>query len=357
MFSYIDFKNFRNIEDGVINTNSSSIIFMGENGQGKTNILESVYMLCYGTSFRTKKNKIIVKNGFSYMSISGDYKNNNSISIPVSIILKDGKKSIFFNNKKTESMESLFDNFPCIVFANDDINFVNGEPVFQRKFIDQMIVLYDPLFIYKLREYKKLLESRNKLIKENNIKLLDIYDKKLSVLGSFISSKREWFINYVKNDFSNIMSDLTGKEVKIKFLSSYKSFSVDDIFEYYINNRKKDFSIGYTSVGSHRDRVFFEYEDKNFVSYASTGQIRTIALVLRILQARFLFYVSKKKPILLMDDVLLELDPCRRKKLLSLLPEFSQIFFTFLPDEPAMNYLNIKNSIVYSVKGGRVFIA
>ena len=181
-FKSIKYYNFRNINNGVVLFNKDDIILEGINGQGKTNILESVYTLCYGNSFRTQLSKEMIKHGERVMNLTAVLEDEED-SYDVSYSLDGNKRKILLNGKEVKDRKDLIYLFPCIVFIHEDIDFIKGEPEMRRKFFDQTLSMYDPIYLNYIRAYRNVLAQRNAAIKNNQTTLLDIYDKKLATYG------------------------------------------------------------------------------------------------------------------------------------------------------------------------------
>lgn len=361
MFLYQTFYNFRNLKNDTIDLSSREVYFVGENGQGKSNILESIYYSAYGVSFRTHVDSQIIKNGELNFSLNSMYQKLENDVQNVSVIFDNNKKSIKKNGKKLTDRKELINTIPCILFCHDDMKFATGEPECRRFFIDQSLTLFDSSYIDDLRNYKKVLKSRNTILKNHQYEMLDVYDEQFVKLGLIIQEKRKKAIFQFNQIFGNIYKEITGIDgVQISYHPSWKEISVDNNFripdyqtvkQLLINQREKDKNFETTLSGPHRDRIDFTLNHHLFVPTASTGQCRLISLLLRVAQSIYLNRSTGLKPVLLMDDVLLELDPDKRAKFTALLPEYDQLFCTFLPGEPYERYMHDSTKI-YKIKNG-----
>lgn len=354
-FLYQKFYNFRNIKNDTIDLSPKEIFFVGENGQGKSNILESLYYSAYGISFRTHVDSQIIKKGEKDFSINSVYNDESNIQ-KISIIYENNKKRIEKNNKKITDRKELINTIPCILFSHDDMRFATGEPECRRFFIDQSLTLYDSTYIDDLRNYKKILKSRNLVLKNHEYDMLDIYDSQLAKFGLTIQLKRKKTIFEFNEIFGRIFEEISGiGGVSICYHPSWKAENVNPDFDYILNylhqNREKDKTFETTLSGPHRDRIDFVLNHHLFITTASTGQCRLISLILRVAQAIYYSRSVGKDPVLLMDDVLLELDPNKRAKITALLPEYDQLFCTFLPGEPYERYKKEETKI-YKINQG-----
>jgi DNA replication and repair protein RecF len=353
--------NFRNLQNATIDLLSKEVYFVGENGQGKSNLLEALYYSAYGTSFRTNSDADIVRHGEFSFSVRAMFREDNGSTRTIHIVDENGKKSIEKNGKRIHDRKELINTMPCVLFCHDDLQFAEGEPERRRFFLDQSLSMYDVLYIDVLRRYKRVLKSRNTVLREQSYDMLDVYDAQLAENGLVIQKKRKDMVFQFNQIFGRLYEEVTGiGNVSITYEPSWKELpdavgtrfpSVAEIHAFLLQKRDIDKSVGTTMTGPHRDRINFVRNGVSFIPSASTGQRRLIALLLRTAQAVFYTKVTGVKPVLLMDDVLLELDPDKRQKLTALLPEYDQLFCTFLPGEPYERYRHSRTRVYFLEKG------
>jgi len=348
--------SYRNLIDQKVELDASRIFLIGANGQGKSNFLESIYLLSYGNSFRTNRIKEVVQHGQPEMALHGSFfrPEEEDIGGTISFRISNGEKSIFLNEKKIQDRKQLISYLPAIVFSHDDISFVNGPPDRQRWFFNQIMSLFDPMFIDTLRDYRKILKMRNNALKNQQRDLIPVYNQQLSEKGLEIQQRRTAVIaefNRVVAPIFHIIADLE-EAFSIEYRPSWKGCgSSEEIFAYLSGRTEQDLLYSTTTSGTHRDRFIFRLGKKDFSRTASTGQLRLMSLILRIGQSRYFSQKTGRRPILLLDDVLLELDGEKRKRFLKELPEYEQIFFTFLPDERYLELADDDTSM-YQVENG-----
>ncbi|MCQ2575396.1 MAG: DNA replication and repair protein RecF [Treponema sp.] len=360
-FLYQTFYNFRNLKNDTIDLSAREVYFVGENGQGKSNILESLYYSAYGISFRTHVDSQIVKNGEKSFSLNSLFKKGEDDIQKVTVYYDNGKKRIDKNGKKLQDRKELINTIPCILFCHDDMKFATGEPENRRFFIDQALTMYDSSYIDEVRNYKKILKSRNTVLKNHEYEMLDIYDTQLAQLGLVIQSKRKKCIFQFNEIFGKIFEEITGiSGVEIFYEPSWKEVteevgkrfpSVNEVINYLKEKRESDKVMETTMSGPHRDKINFIKDNKLFIPIASTGQCRLISLLLRVSQSVYFTRTTGLKPVLLMDDVLLELDPDKRAKLTAMLPDYDQLVCTFLPGEPYERYKH-DTTRIYKIENG-----
>ena len=362
-FSSLRTVAFRNLADAETDVRGKDIFLVGENGQGKSNFLEALYFCSYASSFRGAKDRDLVKTGEKDCSASVTL--DKSIYSNVNVAFRDGKKTITLDGKRLEDRKELLSVAPAIVFCHEDMEFVSGSPERRRWFFDQCRSLWDPLYLEDLRKYRQVLKSRNALLRKcagekqfrpdsETSATLDALDPLLAQYGLELKRRRRETAEEFSTVFEPLYREISGLAgIGVKYHSSWKDENVNDIIALLSEKREADISLGVSGYGPHRDRYHFTREGEDFSGKASTGQRRLVTLLLRVAQARIFSERTGKKPVLLLDDVLLELDGEKRKKFLLLMPEYEQAFFTFLSGELYERYRK-NDTMVYNVNGGKV---
>ncbi len=352
-FKRISIHDFRNISSADADVDAKDIVLTGENGQGKTNFLEAIYTLSYGSSFRTPHIREAVRNGSNGFHISAEFENSYGEIERITTSFSDNKRKITIDGKEIIDRRDLIYHFPCIAFIHDDIGFVKGEPEVRRKFFDQMMSLHSPAFFDSMRSYRAVLMQRNAAIRNNQISLMHLYDQRLAMHGLSIMKERASAVYDFNTIFPGLFRKISGSniDIEIKYQPSWGDFpSEEEIISYLERTEERDIKLQTTTSGIHRDKFSVMTQSGPFASIGSTGQIRLCSILFRISEAKYFTEKTGKEPILLIDDVLLELDDSKRAELLSELKGYSQAFFTFLPRE---SYFGEKReSIVYSAVNG-----
>jgi DNA replication and repair protein RecF len=349
---------FRNLADGEINTTGKDVFLVGENGQGKTNFLEALYFCSYASSFRGVRDGELVRTGEKDCSAS--VKLVDSLYEQVLVKFEGNRKTIQIDGKRVEDRKELLEVAPCIVFCHEDMEFVAGPPERKRWFFDQSQSLYDPVYVDDLRRYRRVLKTRNTLLKEGrgmpDKSLLDVLDPQIALYGLKLMEKRGDAAQRFSRTFGPLYEAVSGiEDIAVRYEPSWKKDSLEDLVLFLEERREMDAAMGVSLSGPHRDRYIFTRRGTEFSGRASTGQRRLLALLLRIAQARRFSETTGRNPVLLLDDVLLELDPEKRRKFLSILPDYDQAFYTFLPEEPYERYRK-SDTVVYYVSNGTVGI-
>lgn len=352
-FISVQLKGFRNLQEQKIDLAYPEVFLLGQNGQGKTNLLEALYILAYGTSFRTKSDSEIYTHGMPFFSVSGEYRENEHIFHSIHIHSQSKKKEITKNGKRITDRKILINTIPCIIFCHDDIAFANGEMSYRRFFLDQTLSLHNTEYIDTMRRFTKILKMRNAILKEHRQDLLDTIDIQFAETGLQIIEQRAHLIDELNTFFTEHYRKISGIEnIHLEYKSSWPYHSVEEILVYLKEHRLRDIELKTSLSGPQRDKVQYQHDKTPFIPHASTGQIRLISLILRSVQAQYYFEKTQRKPILLLDDVLLELDPKKRVRFTELLPVYEQLFCTFLPGEPFEHYKKQHTKIYHVENGG-----
>ena len=348
--------NFRNLTEGRTELSGADNIFLvGLNGQGKTNFLEMIYYLCYASSFRGKSDKDLCRHGESGFFTGTRYSFNGQHFGNLGISFKGGVRTVKIDEKIIRDRKELINNIPCVVFCHDDLSFVTGSPERKRVFFDQTLSYQYPLYVDSLRRYKKIVYQRNRVLKEKKRDLLEIYTVQMVKTGREIQIRRKELTELFNIHFSRYFQRISGLEegLEIVYHPSWRGLENEkDIFDFLKSREEKEIFRGSSLYGPHRDNFLFMQSGKNFTDFGSTGQMRLISLIMRIAQADFISASQEKKPILLLDDVLLELDREKRALFLENLPPYEQAFFTFLPGDDT--YTQGQNSLFFDIEEGRL---
>ena len=307
--------NFRNYKFQEIEFDKNINIIYGENAQGKTNIIESIFLSSVGKSFRTNKEKELIKFNENFCNVEIDYEKSDrdgNIKIDIST-----KKNIYINKIKIKKLSELLGNIHTVIFTPDDINILKGGPENRRKFLNIMISQLRPKYMHIYSLYNKALEERNNYLKKikqenTNEEMLEIWDEQLISYGKIISEYRKEFIDKIKNKIKIIHKNITGEkeEIKINYLTDCLD---ENNYRELLKQRKKlDIIKGYTTRGIHRDDFQIFINDILVNVYGSQGQHRTAILSLKISELQVVNDEIGENPILLLDDFMSELDENRR---------------------------------------------
>jgi DNA replication and repair protein RecF len=359
IFGRLGTVSFRNLVDAGIDTGGKDIFLVGRNGQGKTNFLEALYFSAYASSFRGVRDTELVRTGEEDFSVSAALSSGKDDQVLVKY--QGGKKTVLVNGKRIEDRKDLLSVIPCIVFCHEDMEFAAGSPERRRWFFDQCLSLCDPLYLDDLRRFRKVLKARNILLRNSSLgrvgtaessQVLDTLDIQFARYGMNLVEKREAAAAAFSGIFGPLYEKVSGIDgITVRYLPSWKEDGAEKVTALLGQRRENDRAAGTSLSGPHRDRYLFVRGGANFAEKASTGQRRLLALLLRIAQARRFSEMTGKNPVLLLDDVLLEMDGEKRRRFISVMPEYDQAFFTFLPEELYSLYRK-PDTIVYTMEAG-----
>ncbi len=316
----IKLNNFRNYEQLELDLNKDINIIYGNNAQGKTNILEAIFLSSFGKSFRTNKEKEMIRFNEQSCLVEIFYqKKDRDGKVKIEI---GNKKQISLNGIKLKKLSELLGNINIVIFTPDDINILKDGPASRRRFLDMMIGQLRPNYVYNLNMYLKTIEQRNnylRQIREENKpeEMLEIWDENLAEYGEKIYIYRNEFINKILNKINNIHKNITDakEEIRIEYLSNCDN--KENYLKLLKERRKLDIIKGYTTKGIHRDDFVIYINDKEVSTYGSQGQNRTAVLSLKLSELQVVYDEIGEYPILLLDDFMSELDEVRRKNFLN----------------------------------------
>ncbi len=349
-------QNYRNYDILDIKLNESTNIFSGDNAQGKTNILESIYMGSTSKSHRSSKDREIIKFDKDESHIEMILEKNH-IELCIDMHLKkNSPKGIAINKIPIRKASELFGTINTVFFSPEDLNIIKNGPSERRRFIDLELSQLDKIYLNELSNYNKIVNQRNKLLKDSYenkslLETLEIWDIQLINYGNKVISSRERFIIELNEIIKSIHSKLSGgKEIlKIKYEKSTGNYSFEQSLS---KNRNRDIKMKSTSVGPHRDDIAFLINDIDIRKYGSQGQQRTAALSLKMAEIELVKIIIKDTPILLLDDVLSELDKNRQNYLLESICNIQTLITCTGVDEFVKNRFHIDK--VFYVEDGKI---
>lgn len=360
---YLEFENFRNLEKNRVYAHENTNVIFGENAQGKTNLLECIWLFCGGHSFRGSAEKELVKFGENFFKINlcfeGQEREQNA-----EIRYMGGKKEVYINGVKKKSGAELIERFSCVVFSPEHLSLVKAGPGKRRKFLDGALCQQKLKYAMYFSKYSQVLNQRNALLKDINKypelkSTLEIWDDNLSMLGAYIIQQRIMYAEKLRKNAEYFHKGISDeKEVlNIKYISTIKDINVEnleDIREKFLkslrDNLREDLYNGFTTVGPHRDDINILINGMKAKNFGSQGQQRSAVLSLKLSEANLLSEIHGEKPVLLLDDVLSELDSKRQNYLLNKIDDY-QVFITCCEKS---NREILKKGKVFNVAKGKV---
>ena len=350
----LELKNFRNYESLKVSLSPGTNIFYGDNAQGKTNVLESIFLASTSKSYRISKDKDLIQFGNDEAHIKMEVRKHD-VPYRIDMHLKKNKsKGIAIDETPIRKASELFGIANIVSFSPEDLGLIKDGPAVRRRFMDLELCQLDKIYLYNLTRYNRVLDQRNKLLKDIVIKpsLLDtlsVWDLELIKYGTKIIEIRNIFIEELKEIIIHIHHHLTGGIEKLEIVYDANVGSQD--FQNTLSRmRESEIRQHITLVGPHRDDLLFLIDGKDIRKFGSQGQQRTAALALKLSEIELVRKRIDDDPILLLDDVLSELDSKRQNYLLNLLSDTQNIITCTGLDDFINNRFHI-DELFHVVKG------
>ena len=349
-------RNFRNYEALDIIFSDKINILYGDNAQGKTNILESIYLSATTRSHKRAKEKDIIRFGEEESHIRINIKKRD-VGHRIDVHLKKiGNKGIAIDGIPIKKSTELFGLINIIIFSPEDLSVVKSSPGERRRFMDMEICQLSRIYYSNLSKYNKILDQRNNTLKQiayrNGVEdVLDVWDDQLVDVGSSIIKERQNFINMLNEVIKEIHKNLTseGEEIELKYEPNVESDNFDDVLK-----EKRNINIKNTTTmsGPHRDDFGIFINNVDVRKYGSQGQQRTAALSLKLAEIELVKKIINDNPILLLDDVMSELDSKRREALLNSIKDIQTIITCTGYDDFIKQRINVDK--IYKISNGKI---
>lgn len=326
-------------------------VICGENAQGKTNILEAIWLFTGAKSFRTSKDSNFISFGSSRAKLELEFL-SEGVEKTASLLI-DEKRKATLQETKLKSASLLAGNFNAVVFSPSDLRLVTDGPALRRRFLDTGIGQLYPSYIEVLRNYLRAVTQRNKIIKDFKFDpslsvMLDVFEEEIVSNGKKIISLRKKYISTLNEFLTSVYSGISsGKEI---LDMEYISEAEENFEEKLKLSRKEDMFSGVTGVGPHRDDIEFKINGISARNFGSQGQKRSVALSLKLAEAEVLKKLVGECPVFLLDDVMSELDPERQNFILNHIKGM-QVFITCC--DPS-NVKQLEKGKIFKIKEGRI---
>lgn len=327
--------NYRNYNKQTFSLCEGLNVFVGKNAQGKTNALEAIYFCAIGKSLRTQKDKDLIGFDKEQGKITLECEKAFGKIVLDVYLSKKEKKTIKINQIPIRRIGELFGEFNAVFFSPDELKLIKDTPEDRRRFMDIDISQTNKAYFYLLTKYEKILANRNKLLKDSRSEAeckqtIALWDTELATVASKIILKRIEFLTTLMPYAQKTHAYLTDSKEEL-FLEYAGLVAADEqalkqlLMKKLAENFEKDFNLGYTSIGPHRDDIKIKLNNIDVRLFGSQGQQRTCALSLKLAELEIMRLATGEVPVLLLDDVLSELDASRRKKLLTFAKNFQTV--------------------------------
>ncbi|WP_100065405.1 DNA replication/repair protein RecF [Miniphocaeibacter massiliensis] len=345
--------NFRNFDNLNIQFDKKTNIIVGDNAQGKTNILEAVYFSAKGKSFRPSKEVDLIKFDKENSYIRVDIESDEVSEIIEVKLSRDKKKQIRINEDLIDTMKELRTFFDIVTFTPEDIKIIKDSKSYRRNFIDEVITGLIPSYNKVLVKYNNILDQRNYLLKYGKNKKyfneqLKAVTKQLVTEGIIVIKMRNKYATSLNKLSKIIHSEITERKENISIeydntiLKKYGEDLEKNLYLETMKNIEKDKEMGFTTIGCHRDDIVINIDGRNSRVFASQGQQRTLTISLKLAQIKIYEKLKETKPIILLDDVFSELDTSRIKYLLNVINDYQSIItstnFDFIDDIKELDF-------------------
>ena len=356
--------NYRNLVKQEVNFSKSINIFIGDNAQGKTNLLESIYFLALTKSYRTNDINLINKDSLS-TKIKGDIK-DSSISKTLSVELTENGKVVRINNNTINKISDYITNLNVILVCPEDINILQGTPAERRNFLNIELSQISKNYIKKYNEFNKILKIRNNYLKmcygslNTDMRYLDSLTENLVEREIDIYQERNDFINRINENVSKIYKDIIGinnfkiiYEPNVDFECFDKEYLKESLLNKYKKSLNKEIENGMTLYGPHRDDIKFLIGEDDIKIYGSQGQQKVAIIALKLSEIEIFKDITGSYPVILLDDVFSELDIKTRNKLIDYISKDIQVIITS-NDTKGLNRKFVDSAKIFNVVKGKI---
>ena len=327
--------NYKNISDKTFHFSATINCFTGNNGIGKTNLLDAIYHLAMGKSYFSSNALQNIRHNEEFYLIEGLFESEQRQEQIVCSLKKGQKKVLKHNGKAYERIADHLGKYPMVLISPADRDLITEGSETRRKFLDSVIAQTDREYVELLLRYNRLLLQRNTLLKQmaetgiTTTETLSIYDQQLAPIGQLIYQKRSDFMQLYQPQFSKQYSYIAGKAEAVS-LHYHSALHHNSLAALLRENYSKDLSAQYTTAGIHKDDLLFEIEGYPIKKYGSQGQQKSFLIALKLSQYELLKQQLQKKPIVLLDDIFDKLDDSRVRQLVQLVTQghFGQLFIT-----------------------------
>ena len=351
-------KNFRNHNELNLNFSDYKNIIIGNNGIGKTNIIEAIYYLALTKSFRTNNDEVLIKDNEEFAVIEATI--IEKISNNYKIVINKQGKHIKIDNNSIRQISDYISKLNVILFTQEDMKLIKDNPSIHRRLINMELSQFNNEYLKLLSMYNKILKQRNTYLKNiyfnGNIPkdYLDVLTEKLIDIGLKIYNIRRKYVDEINNYIGNIYKKVVKKKnLQIRYISNYENKGKDELLKSYQKNYQKDINYGKTHLGIHIDDFLFYINDKLAKEYLSEGELKNAIIAFKLSEIKYCIKIKNRVPILILDDLFSELD---NKKINSLIGNFKKNFQLIITttDIDKVNQKLLTNCKVFKITNKRI---
>tara|TARA_A100001037_G_scaffold274709_1_gene272684 strand:- start:5372 stop:6460 length:1089 start_codon:yes stop_codon:yes gene_type:complete len=344
--SHLQLENYRSFTSAEFSFETSGTAVCGDNGRGKSNLLESMFFLAVAKSGRGARDRDVVRWGAEHYAISArvEREEEDPLSIRIAYDRRSQKKRVFIDSEPLERLSDLVGRFNAVLFSPEDVDLVLRDPSERRRLLDILVSQSSSAYLHDLEQYRRILAQRNSLLKTQGWQLtrdvssLVPWDAQLSEIGARVIHHRVDALNRLKDPLRELYGQISPAEdvLTASYRSPVLGTKVDETTKSYIalleEKRTEEAKLGFTLIGPHRDQVVFLLDDHPVHRFGSKGQMKSVLLAWKLAEAQFLNEQTGRKPVLLMDDIFSELDDKRANSVLDTIGPFGQVILATARD-------------------------
>lgn len=337
----VEVGSFRIFEEKSIDLFPGVNYISGENARGKTTLLEAIYLLMAGRSFRTEQMNHLIREGSDFFRLEANFE-KWGIPQNLRMSLKGSEKRIHYNSSSLNALSSLLGIMQGVLLAPHDIELIKGPPQVRRHYLDFQIAQVDPLYIHHVMRYSKSLKQRNMQIRQRKMQAIEVFEASMALSASYIICQREAAVQELSRLLESYYQNISGKGEKasLRYHSSFGEPNYEKILEKLKISRPRDVDLGFTSLGVHRDDLSLNIDGKSAKNFASEGEVRSLVTALKLAEWERMRIQSGEDPLLLVDDLGISLDNSRLNNIFEIFSSIGQIIVTSVMELPLINKTN-----------------
>jgi DNA replication and repair protein RecF len=352
--------SFRNIDMIRIKPGKHFNLLYGLNGQGKTNLLEAIYLLGNSRSFRNSRLPEFIRHGQTQTQVCGEVESGGTVS-QIRLLLETGGRRVEIDQKGIKRASDLHGKLNTVVFSPDDTSMVKSGPEARRRYLDRVVYTGDIGYLHCWHDYHRILKQRNHLLKSSDKSGLDVWTEKLAEAGSEVIERRQHYVALLDTQLQRHYDTISGGGEKAGIIYQPEGIRAierdsirEELLQLFYRHGKSDERYGTTTAGPHRDDLIFCLDDRQLKSFGSQGQQKSFILALKMAEMENLQTIFGEPPLLLLDDMSSELDECRNNNLMNFLKTRDiQVFITTTQPSSAL-LATVAHCSVFRVENGNL---
>lgn len=320
-------RQFRRLSDRYFEFGPGVNALIGANARGKTTVLEAIYFLIAGKSFRTHRTAELFETGTHRFDLAADFEKGEAPS-RLTVTVEPDSRQVIYHESRASTLNALLGLLLGSVMTPDDVHLVKGSPQSRREFLDLQIAETDPLYSWHLSRYQRAMRQRNALLKAKRLTTCESWEHEMARAAAYLNHARRQATASLQNHFQEHYSRLQDSNETVQLTLLSDGTTEAHFRETWARSRERETQLGFTTSGPHKDDLEILLNTQPAKAFASEGQKQTLLLALKLAEWRRLLDLSLEKPLFLLDDVGLSLDPTRRARLFNTIDSMGQVFLT-----------------------------